>query len=265
MPLLKKRKNYLYFAPHVLLRPYIAHYTVSFAQPELAASDQLTLIPDASGCLVFTLREHRLIATAWGPTTKTVVIKNDGNLCPFRFFVEFLPGGLAAFFGCQKDFADVRLPLAAIDSVLCERVNEAFEQAFDLAGFIARMDELLLARLPLSALPALMSSSLGRIWRSKGVLPVKQLAQLEVYSERHLNRMFHSYLGMNVKTYARILRVNHAVQQMKEQKMKLGLLSQHTGFYDQSHFIRDFKSICNTTPTQYLAHMSDFYNELLKF
>lgn len=223
------------------------------------------MIPDASGCLVFTLREHRLATILWGPTTKVTIIKNDEHLCPFRFFVEFLPGGLSSFWDCQSELTDVQLPLQSIDSALCGRINEAYEQSRDLDGFIARMDKLLLSRQAFSRLPDPVISSLERMRRSKGALPVNQLAQLEAYSERHLNRMFHSYLGMNVKTCARIFRVNHAIQQMHKHKMKLASLSQHTGFYDQSHFIHDFKSICDTTPTQYLAHMSDFYNELLKF
>lgn len=45
----------------------------------------------------------------------------------------------------------------------------------------------------------------------------------------------------------------------------LTYLAQESGFYDQAHFIRDFKEVCGITPGGYRNKMSDFYNEPLKF
>ncbi|MEF9879914.1 MAG: AraC family transcriptional regulator [Clostridia bacterium] len=47
--------------------------------------------------------------------------------------------------------------------------------------------------------------------------------------------------------------------------MPLAYLAQESGFYDQAHFIREFKEVCAVTPGDYRRSMSDFYNEPLKF
>ncbi len=53
----------------------------------------LILVPDASGCLVFSLWPSQEQDALWGPTTKTVVVGEPNDPPILRVFVEFLPGG----------------------------------------------------------------------------------------------------------------------------------------------------------------------------
>ena len=109
--------THLYLRPHSALRPFVAHYTLCLSAPvpPPPAPGTLTLIPDASGCLVFTLGEGLLDARAYGPTTRTVTVANDLRSGPPRFFVEFQPGGLRAFTGVpQWELADRVWPLAQL-------------------------------------------------------------------------------------------------------------------------------------------------------
>lgn len=55
----KKGQNHYFIAPHTLLKPYISHYTISFPGNSIV-SNILTLIPDASGCIVFTFDGNQL-------------------------------------------------------------------------------------------------------------------------------------------------------------------------------------------------------------
>ena len=52
---------------------------------------------------------------------------------------------------------------------------------------------------------------------------------------------------------------------MVEQKLTLTAIAQQCGFYDQAHFIHDFREICNVTPQQYQKQLQDYYNESFKF
>lgn len=85
------------------------------------------------------------------------------------------------------------------------------------------------------------------------------------YSERHLNRIFNQFLGMSVKTYSRLIRINRVLQTIKQKETQLSKLAQDLGYYGQSHFIHDFKAVCGVNPTEYKEKMSDFYNEDFKF
>ena len=76
--------SHLYFHPHPALKKYIAHYTLS--PPCVSGPAHLTLIPDASGCLVFAFGPSGIQAHFWGPTTHTVEVYNDFKQTPYRFF-----------------------------------------------------------------------------------------------------------------------------------------------------------------------------------
>ncbi|HGH0539581.1 TPA: helix-turn-helix domain-containing protein, partial [Clostridioides difficile] len=101
--------------------------------------------------------------------------------------------------------------------------------------------------------------------KQNSIMSVKNISQISCYSERHLNRIFNNSLGMSVKSYLRLLRINLVLQEIQNNKIPFATLAQDIGYYDQSHFINDFKSICGVNPTTYIKNLSDFYNEKYKF
>lgn len=255
---------HIYLAPHPLLRPYIAHYTLTHPNFDAQLPSHLTLVPDASGCLVFTL-DQQLSSILYGATTRVVVVESDFNEAPVRLFVEFLPGGLSKFVGdCQDELTDRRLTVEEVCPALYSGVREAAERARDLDELVMRVDRLLLSLLP-DEDTRLLAHAVALLEQRGGSLPVAELSRLLCYSERQINRLFNARVGMGVKKFSRLLRVNGAIQRMSTGEGSLTDLAQDSGFYDQPHFIRDFKEVCGTTPRQYLLNMSGFYNETLKF
>ena len=51
---------HIYIRPHILLQPYIAHYTLHI-QEIANKNKELVLIPDIAGCMVFTLHHMNWI------------------------------------------------------------------------------------------------------------------------------------------------------------------------------------------------------------
>ena len=260
-----RTQNQIYIAPSQALRGYVAHYTISFANNTILP-DTLTLIPDASGCLIFTYDGSSFTSKLWGATTKIFVVKNDVNDCPMRLFIEFLPGGLFYLTGIkQTDLTNLQLPVCQISRHLHSLVAAAFEKAKNLSNFIDSLNLILLSYMPNRILPQVLFSVIENIKRYKGCLAVKELANIEFYSNKHLNRLFNDYLGINVKTYSNIVRINYVLQKMSNGHHLPVDIAQTAEFYDQAHFIHTFKSICGTTPKKYLENMSEFYNEPFKF
>lgn len=255
--------THLYLLPHPSLRDVIAHYTLCLPAPGYRPSGILRLVPDASGCLVFTLMQSgTLEGRMYGPTTEVVLVQDDFDRCPFRFFVEFRPGGLCAFTPVpQQELADQVLSLAIIAPELQQLVASCYFRAADLDDFVRSIDALLLkqrteagAILPLlrhlSAAPALASAP--------------QLSAAAGYSTRHLSRLFREGVGLSMKSFSRVLRINAAVRRLPSAG-SLTRLAQDLGYYDQSHFIHDFRAVCGLTPGAYLSELTGFYNEPLKF
>lgn len=72
----------------------------------------------------------------------------------------------------------------------------------------------------------------------------------------HLSREFHKYFGSTLGQYIRQLKLNKAIIMISTNKFSMTEICYKCGFYDQSHFISNFKSIYNTTPSNYLKQMS---------
>ncbi|WP_411328435.1 helix-turn-helix domain-containing protein [Eubacterium callanderi] len=266
LSILAHTPTHLYIAPHPLLRPYIAHYTfcAQGAQPKSHLPEKLTLIPDASGCVVFSYDGRALSGCFWGPTTKTVVVFGDAENIPLRFFIKFLPGGANRLLGLNlKDFTDRREPLDLVCPSLSIGIKNAFEQSQRVAYLSNAIDTLLLTALAeMPGNPRPLSPILKHVSCQS---TVSTAAEKIGYSERHLQRLITEALGMRYKTFTRLTRINLAMQRMEKDPVAFTKLAHALGYYDQSHFNHDFKAVCGISPTKYYAHMSDFYNESYKF
>lgn len=257
--------THLYLRPAAPLQPFVAHYTLCLGTGSPAAPQDfppLTILPDASGCLAFTLSDGELDGVLFGPSSRAVQVGNDLGLCPLRFFVEFRPGGLSAFTRIPLwELTDRMLPLAGEERELDRLVQDCWHRAGDLDEFTAAVDAGLCARL------AGDSAFSGLLARFLAVRPDEKSLSAETgYSSRHLARLFRERCGLSPKGLQRILRVNSAARLMQRPGGgSLTQLAQELGYFDQSHFIHDFRAVCGVTPGGYRTGLSDFYNEPLKF
>ena len=92
---------------------------------------------------------------------------------------------------------------------------------------------------------------------SNGAAPLKELADGIAKSERHLRRIFNEQIGLNAKNFARILRINHFLNTFNSSE-SLTQSAYRLGYYDQSHFVHDFKKVTGHAPSGYLQ----FQNQL---
>src|SRR5665213_303471 len=66
-------------------------------------------------------------------------------------------------------------------------------------------------------------------------------------SERQLERRFLLRVGMMPKRFARLARFERAVSLM-DSASALAAVAQLAGYYDQSHFVREFRAFAGTAP-----------------
>ena len=95
--------------------------------------------------------------------------------------------------------------------------------------------------------------SLSLIHQTKGLMSVRDLAMSVGCTERQLRRKFDSRVGLSPKEFSRIVRVRQALQSLRLGPDKLLTdISHECGYFDQSHFIRDFEEFTGLTPSEYL-------------
>lgn len=106
-----------------------------------------------------------------------------------------------------------------------------------------------------------MSHVANYICQQKGIIKIKQLESKFHISRRWLEKQFAAQIGFSPKEYARITRFKALVGQVITTPsfipsgVSLSTLIDDYGYYDQSHFIRDFQEYAGQTPTQFFKSL----------
>ncbi|WP_105617065.1 helix-turn-helix transcriptional regulator [Vallitalea okinawensis] len=269
----KNMMNQTYFMPHPMLRQYIANYTLLYSTStytEVADTtpEDLIIIPDASGCFIFGFDNWGAYKNCWGPTSKPVKVKKNNLLKDERmFFIEFLPGGLSMLTGVeQKELKDMHCTISDISRKLAMILSDVIQSADGIDHLVSEVDRILLSWIENNSRKQLnITSAIHKIRLSRGNISIKRLAESEYISERHLRRLFEREIGLSVKMFARLTRLNNSLRVYKSNRNRSDLNMLQDGFFDESHFIRDFKEFCGTTPQSFIKNMSGFYNEPFKY
>jgi len=260
-----KADDFVYLLPHPALKNWISNYTITFPSTGMM-SDKYAVIPHGCATLVFLCDDSGISGNLFGPATKPVCVGGEANRFLLLFIVEFQPAGYYAFSGMpQKELTDSLIPFAAVNPALNRLIAQQLETAADIHSFITEIDRLFLAHLKSAFYRQEFSLANRSIISSGGLISVKELSRSVYYSERHLGRIFGEYLGVNIKTFARLVRVNKAIRLLRQPHCSITQAYLQSGYYDNPHFIHDFKSICGITPQEYRDNLSDFYSEIAKF
>lgn len=99
----------------------------------------------------------------------------------------------------------------------------------------------------------------GRIYESRGNVAIKDLAGETGYSECYIRRVFEQVHGISPKVFGRIVRFQNVLNSMSYQSEEYGIgeIATDSGYYDQSHMIKDFKQFAGVTPETYQNMMAD--------
>jgi len=72
-------------------------------------------------------------------------------------------------------------------------------------------------------------------------------------SRKHLNFLFNQYIGLSPKSFLKLKRFEKSLKLLSRNEIQnLTRLSTQIGFFDQAHFIKDFKVLTDLTPSDYL-------------
>jgi AraC-like DNA-binding protein len=103
--------------------------------------------------------------------------------------------------------------------------------------------------------------ALSEIIRQPDQINLGRLNQKVGYSQKHFIEMFKRQVGITPKAYLKIIRFQKAIVEIEQRKdVDWSAISQDCGFYDQAHFINDFKSFSGFRPEEYVKLKSEWLN-----
>ena len=239
------------FAPSAdLHRVVLRYWTVAWDVPAQVPSTQATL---PYPCVNLVVEPGR--SGVFGVNTRRFEVQLVGKGRVFG--IKFRPGAFYPFY---------RAPVATLtDRVI--GLNAAFGAAgsayersvlacASVDEMIACAEQFLRARLPPpDERVDLINSVIEQIATDRTITRVAMLANCAGLSRRTLQRLFAQYVGVSPKWVIRRYRLLEAADQLANHApVDLPALAQALGYFDQAHFINDFRATVGSTPAEYARH-----------
>lgn len=103
--------------------------------------------------------------------------------------------------------------------------------------------------------------AVSNIMNQPNILGFQQFSRQIGYSQKHFIDLFKKQVGVPPKQYLKIMRFQKAIQEIENNKsIQWSSIATESGFYDQAHFINDFKSFSGFTPNEYMKRKTESLN-----
>jgi len=234
--------------PSDALQGFIEHFwMVSWdlrgQQPQLAET-----LPYPSVHLVIENDSAEVIGVVTGKFTR--LLEGQGRV----FGVKFKPGAFFPFWKSPiSQLSDKAIPVREAFGAAGESLTQAIRNEEEEAKRIAIAEEFLRARLPEpDENVELINRIIDHVIADRNILQVDDLASLFNMNKRTLQRIFSQYVGVSPKWVIKRYRLHEAADLLASGKIvdwpKIAL---DLGYFDQAHFIKDFKTLVGKSPAEY--------------
>jgi AraC-like DNA-binding protein len=173
--------------------------------------------------------------------------------------VHFRPGGAFPFLGMPAaEIQDRQLSLDELWGRAASELRERLLAAPTPDAKFRLLEHALLARVsaPLERHPAIAFAL--REFTATPHRAISAVTDQIGMSARHFNTLFRNEVGLAPKLFSRIRRFHDVVHRVA---MKADVdwadVAHDCGYFDQAHFINDFRAFSGLTPTAYLAQRSE--------
>ncbi|HEY7485172.1 MAG TPA: AraC family transcriptional regulator [Streptosporangiaceae bacterium] len=172
------------------------------------------------------------------------------------FGVKFRPGAFQPFLGAPVSILTGRtVPAADRWGAAATELEHAMSGDVDVADLIG-VAEAFLRRLRPAPDPnvELVGRVVQALLNDREIARVEDVAQRFGLSMRSLQRLFQRYVGVAPKWVLREYRLHEAAARLAEGTSGTWAeVAAELGYFDQSHFIRDFTAAVGVTPGEYAA------------
>jgi AraC-like DNA-binding protein len=245
------------FAVPVALQRLVAHVTAYEERFEDGIEVTERVLPDGALRLLVELRSGAADVRVAGASTKPVSLTMRGQM--HGLSVTLNAGASLALFGIPAAELTERVVrwsdlVAGAHRDLPERLAAAPGDAARVrlvAQSLAHMQ-----RAPDRAGLRLLDYALLRLRNDAGAGSVRDLAAGLQISERRLQQLFATHLGLPPRAWRRLQRLHGTMRLLRRsQPPAWAELAAGAGFYDQSHLINEFRALCGLTPEQFLCRV----------
>ena len=239
------------------LKPYIKYYVVS----ESTSAHTYKVFPSTGLVIGFQYRGQLSLisnnaktnlATAGitGISDSVKLFSNPGDIGTILVF--FTEAGLAFFTSCPAN--ELFDQSVSLDHIFNKHAICATEERLASAKTdkqrIQIVEQFLLSQLKDIRNDKLVMEAVKLIYQSKGTIRISELRKKLLISQSPLEKRFRKLVGTTPKKFASIVRFHTVLDSIGDARSLTAICYEHH-FFDQSHFIRDFRQYTGDTPENF--------------
>lgn len=266
-----KRPTMIYqtFEPSEELRPFVKCFWI-LESPQEEIPQRQRIVPDGCMEMIFHYGDlYRQYVSAgeyivqprcfvFGQITQQLEIEPEG--LSGIFSIRFHPEGFLPF--ATWPVREMDNKAVSLEQLYEEEGVELEKKILAAAATPERIEiaeAFLLNRLQRAdTIHTVIKSTIDIIITGNGQLPVGQLSEQMKINRRQLERNFATAVGLSPKQLSKIIRLQAALRLLlSNQFTSLTALAYEGNYYDQAHFIKDFREFTGQTPRE-------FYGDHLK-
>jgi hypothetical protein len=198
--------------------------------------------------------QHR--AMVLGQIIEPLYIEPTGYVNSFA--VRFYPYGFANFVTTPiKSLADKETPIDLLfEKTKAKELERNIVQASNTKARIEIVEGFLLGKLKSeTTIDTIVKSTIDTLLSTKGKAPINAILKEDLSKRRQLERKFLKQIGISPKQLSKVIRLQTALKMLvNEPAESLTKIAYESEYYDQAHFIKDFKEFTGTNPGEFLGN-----------
>lgn len=259
--------NYQTYKPHKDLESIVKFYW-TLEVPFDPKNQKQKIVPD--GCIEMTFNfgdkikrytsENDFIlhpnAMLMGQRTKSYFILPVGNVNTFA--ICFYPIGFVNFIQTSlKNLVDKETPISELfgQEEACELERQMIN-ATDSQQRITIIESFLLKKLnEKNTISHIVKSTVDALLKTKGTTPINAILKDNISKRRQLERSFIKQVGISPKQLSKAIRLQATLNLLLNKKSEtLTDIAYESEYFDQNHFIKDFKDLVGVTPKEFIGN-----------
>jgi AraC-like DNA-binding protein len=253
------------FEPHFELTEFVKRYWTLDGKKENTPLKN-TIVPDGTMKLIFhygdTYKHHApsgqvtLLPKCFliGQLTQPYVIEPVG--VTGSFVVQFKPNGFLPFTTIPiKELENTAISLDELFGESGKKLGEQILNAKSTSERIQIIEPFLLGELAnKKTIDSIVKSTVETIFNTNGKFSVNEFSKSNNISRRQLARKFSSTIGLSPKQLAKTIRIQATLKTLlNEEHTSLTDLAYENEYFDQAHFIKEFREFTGLTPKEFFG------------
>lgn len=257
------------YEPNIDLTEFVKRYWTLDGEKENTPIKN-TIVPDGTMKLIFhygdTYKHHSqcgeiiILPKCFliGQLTKPYVIEPIG--VTGSFVVQFKPNGFLPFTTIPiKEMENTAIPIEKLFGEKGKKLGEQILNASSTSKRIKIIESFLFSKLAdKNTFDNIVKSTVETIFNTNGQFSVNRFSTNNNINRRQLARKFSSNIGLSPKQLAKTIRIQATLKTLlNRENISLTTLAYENEYFDQAHFIKEFKEFTGLTP-------KEFYGDDLK-